>query len=481
MRRGKRRSWKGTVRLSYEERVSQIKDLASQGLNTREIAERLHLPISKIHVITKQAEITVPVSFSSPELEGIISDLKQNVPEFEGMRSGEKLELLIGLGITNYDDLATAVEIKRSTALTITSRDGMSETRKIMLAERRKAMMKSPDEYGINSIEELLDRMGMNWSYAYQFSKEHGIPYPTGLAPHRCWPEVDAHISKMTYQQIGDLVGVSRERVRQYLVATNQLDKEKSFMKNRSRDRLAKQASIEKLASGLLGHLLERAENEAGLPLRKALEYRQGLKAEKPNSIPIETLEKMFSEYYATIAKGQKSSMQELSLQSGISGDAAVSHILKRVGLNPMYGTWERHITPNWKKHAARRATKTFFSVQDIAHFLRVENYTFAYLDFRTTGKESPLGRFQRGYRQGAFYMSHARISDVYEAQDIGFNVDETAEVLGITPKAVNAAIKGRDVFAPIIVKGLRTMFADSSIDKPYLPDSIRERLRTES
>lgn len=75
---------------------------------------------------------------------------------------------------------------------------------------------------------------------------------------------------------------------------------------------------------------------------------------------------------------------------------------------------------------------------------------------------------------QGGARQDYHRASLVYEAEDLGYTAQETAELLGTELWRVLNALTARSQLQPKIIQGLRLLFDDPTIDRPYrLPSGI--------
>ncbi len=74
--------------------------------------------------------------------------------------------------------------------------------------------------------------------------------------------------------------------------------------------------------------------------------------------------------------------------------------------------------------------------------------------------------------------LSYRLASQIYEAEThplLGFSREEIGELLDTNDWTVNYVLSHKKSIVPRIIRGLRIMFDDSSIDQPYL-DKIPKR-----
>ena len=64
--------------------------------------------------------------------------------------------------------------------------------------------------------------------------------------------------------------------------------------------------------------------------------------------------------------------------------------------------------------------------------------------------------------------LTYRLASQIYEACDLGFTLEETCELLDTTPQIVDYAIKHDKKIEADIVKALRILYKDKRVNRPY-------------
>ena len=344
-------------------------------------------------------------------------------------------------------------------------------------------------EDGINSFKELCKIGGFKSSEGLQiYCKKYQIELPENLIPYKQRPELDVLIEQgLTLKEIGEKVHLSKERVRQYINLSGQYNE---WRKKRGEvdERLGKKRKIKDLRGLLVSALRVRAKQLAenkGWACQKAVEHILLRERHYEDClISYYRLHKLFKAYETAMEKGKKLSLRELSKKAGISHFTMVSKIFRKVGVNPMYGKKIRTVRSGEKKNAVKRGLKTNFTGPDIAYFLQLPRHlpTLRYNEGGLPHKRyMAITRFGSTRGGELKFLSHRLASQIYEAQDCGFNRKEISELTGTTNEIINYALGHEAKIKPKIVKGLRILYLDKKINKPYVTKEMRERLEKEA
>ncbi|MBI2665313.1 hypothetical protein HYX12_01665, partial [Candidatus Woesearchaeota archaeon] len=88
---------------------------------------------------------------------------------------------------------------------------------------------------GVDSVQEYCQRLSFQPSSLYHFLRDNGLTLPPGLRPYRYRPEIDSLVDDgKNLSQIADLIGETRENIRQYLLYSGQHDQWKENKKDRN-------------------------------------------------------------------------------------------------------------------------------------------------------------------------------------------------------------------------------------------------------
>ena len=264
------------------------------------------------------------------------------------------------------------------------------------------------------------------------------------------------------YDEIADELGCSTNRVRQ---VANQFGYNHRAMKER------KLNFVQDISSIIRNAALQKAYGASwafGKALEYAMTYSKGGNRRYPIDKKFPMLFSLFSRYQNAFQKGEKRSLEELADEAGFSF-TYVGIILKRSGLEPLYGGRERHLIPEEKIEAIKRSLDLEVSDPDIAYFIGVPSYVIAnYLvkhGKNKGGKNHPV----KSFSNPTVHLTHKRASQVYEAQDLSFGQKEIEEVLGLDSRAVSYALEHRKEVELRIIKALQTIYPARKISRPYL------------
>jgi hypothetical protein len=166
--------------------------------------------------------------------------------------------------------------------------------------------------------------------------------------------------------------------------------------------------------------------------------------------LPMDTLTKV----YPALEKGQQEgwSLPTVANEAGVSYGSLYQ--MFRHGPFPELFTTRKHAGYVDYRSIEPRAHRCFdlgFSLRSIERFL---GRRVALLEKRETS---------------AIPQDYYHASLVYEAEDTGFTAKETAEVLDLEMWRVTQLLASRTAFEPKIVEGLKVLFDDPTIARPYL------------
>ena len=336
------------------------------------------------------------------------------------------------------------------------------------IADEIRELLKS----GERSLEKLCEgsKVGSQRFMEIVRSNNQNIDLPEDLIPWRTRPELDEYVDMdepLSLEEIGEEVGLTRERVRQYHRDNGQT---KTFQEKRRRQTpgFRRQKNGEFL--GVLNERLSELAKEEGWAYEKAIEYTQ--KRPQWNKFGNHSLMDfvgLFERYETAQRQGQKLSLKELSDGTKwIRGD--IGRILSRVGVEPMHGKLDKHTTPAHKKEAIRRAVGLEMSYEDIGRFLELSGY-IVHSSWRIWGISEQRPEMREG-RKVYSVRDKFFASEVYELVDLcGFNEEEIVEVLGAGEGSVDRVLRDRDKIEAEIISDLKILYDDETIDIPYRRD----------
>ena len=156
--------------------------------------------------------------------------------------------------------------------------------------------------------------------------------------------------------------------------------------------------------------------------------------------------------------------MEELSRHSGISL-TYVGRILKEVGLEPMYPSIKRKLQTREKIKMIIKAFKLEMSIADIAYFIEVPVHVVKYR-FKKIGERPDFiqERMKSYHLKIGAPITYRLASQIYGARDLGFNEQETSQLLDTNEAIVNYVLRNK-YLEEKITKQLAIMY---NVDRPY-------------
>ena len=384
---------------------------------------------------------------------------KKNEPEEKQI---EQIKQAMKYGSDTYREIkkTTGIQYRKLRKLNIRHKLGI-----MTITEKRKTAIKKALNDGVDTLEELCERADTTPTRLLDFSKEHGmeIPYDR-LAPYGNWTEVDKQIGKgLDQTAIGESVHKSAALIQLYIQATNQHSRWKAAKKQKRAKSLEELTQARDYLLGIFNAAVDKDAAKEGWATQKAVEWIRSHKCYRKARVPVNLVFKILQRYETAERQNYRLSLLELGEDTNLN-KYQIGRILKEVGLEPLYGSLDRKVTPKWKKEAIDRAYGTEMSSTDIGYFLALPKY-IPYQRFAAKGRD----RTQFAHTNGKFRGSIKLASQIYEAEDFEFSKEDIAFLLDINPETVRRYLKKRPDNEPRIIAALRTMLPGSVIEKPYL------------
>ncbi|MCH7567955.1 MAG: hypothetical protein IIA87_00905 [Nanoarchaeota archaeon] len=281
----------------------------------------------------------------------------------------------------------------------------------------------------------------------------------------------------LSFGQIAERAGVSRSTVLRYVNISNQREKwreSREGYKNAPKIKAQKEREEDEERIGVVRGLirsvqdnsLKKLDEDEEWAARKALAVRG-----RHPFYEVGKLYTIFVRYREAEKREYKLSLEELGEGTGI-WFPQVGRFLKEAGLSPLYGKRDRHATPAEKKEAIRRSVYVEMPYLDIDYFLGlpalVVNNNIRGGGLRDKRPDTKPWIKSFGIRSNLGTLNYRLASQVYEAQDLGFSVSETMELLDSGNELVNYALENRGEISDKIVGALEVMYPDRDISKPY-------------
>ncbi len=392
-------------------------------------------------------------------------------------------------GLTSVRAIMRETGLARSTIYSLASQEGIAlhkgKIGRYKINQINQESLAQALANNVNSLEELCKIGGFRthgglWKYC----NEHNIKLPNYILPWKTRPEIDVLIEQgLTQREIAKNVGLSFERIRQYINESGQYNEYMRIRKEQKELPKREEEQRKHLLKNIIYMLRERTRELAkkeGWACEKAVEYLYSTKDGGGNyrvsTTPFSDLQKIFKKYEDAVNKGKRIALQELADEIDTYPSQS-RKILQRVGLEPMYGKKEMKIHYRGEKiEATNRGLKTDFSRHDIAYFLNLPEYIPG---LRYNAMRIHRGKRSRAAQLGSKFLTYRLASQIYEAQDCGF-LDEIAELADASDDIVDFALFLRKEVEPKIIKGLRVLYNDKTIAKPYVTKKMREKLEKE-
>ena len=509
-----------------EDRILKIVELRASGLNDSKIARKLGLDATVIKMYENSAEKVIKEAISKgyktldnigrfTQLSPVVVDMYTKIYGIEipledkiNVNSSTEKEIRIRKsqldsikaiqesiekGAKSIEDIMGDTGLAKNTVRHYACNEGIklprsnfgeaiSEGRTKSRNKKLQIIRDSLNEK-VNSLEELCKRIGMTAGGVKRYCARFGIELPEDIIAYKQRPEIDALIAEgRTLLEIGDEVGLSRERVRQYIVESGQYKQyrnKREEVKNSPKIEENKFKELQGLFLSAVRTRTEELAKEEGFATEKAVEYLHSYRYnfDKEHKYPFDLLYTVFQRYENAFKRGKRLSLEELGEGLGLY-DAGVGRILARVGLEPMYGNLIRTIKVREKNDAVQRGVATEFTNTDLAYFLGLPEHTprnrFSYKKIKRK-KNKPLAGF--GNRE---YLSHRSASEIYEAEDCGFKKREIITLVNKSKRLVDYALEHRKEIEPKIIKGLKILYGNTQINTPYVTVKMREKLEKE-
>ncbi len=447
-------------------RYEQIRNLISQGSScAQEIAQRLNLNTASVKILSKDAGIKLPTPVETREY-------KPKEERIERMREliqqGKNLSEIVeetGLKEDTIRDYARQNKISRG--IFNLDRKSKFDSEEVIVQRVRDGL-----QNGINSLEELCKTVKVGRVRLSDLRKKYDIQLPADLKPYKTRPELDELIEQgMKLDEIGKIVGLTRERVRQYIFSSGQQnlweqkkEEKKQLVTMGEQERISELNQIFCLLDGLT----KQKAKESGWPYEKALEYVNGKEQFRENGYSFGNLVRFFKNYERAVKSGREASHRKLTTGTRIPYiGGAVKRLLQKVGLPSNVSGDKRKkrvITVLEKKEAIKRAAALPISYEDTAYFLKLPSYVVRgnlnrWGLNKKSHKSRPIKYFTKGQSEGNNCLTYRLASQVYEACDAGFNLEETCELLDTTEEIVDYTITNERRIAPKIEKALKVVY----------------------
>lgn len=277
-------------------------------------------------------------------------------------------------------------------------------------------------------------------------------------------PDLDKLVEEGTaLRKIKGIEGYeSHEKIRQYIIKTHQHKKWKSARKKPKLEKQQRESAIRnviKLAQKDLYQESNRVE-------QKVFEFF--MSARHRRILP-EQVRTICTRYFEAKDAGKKLSLEKLGEGLHLC-IPEIGRILKDARLEPLFGKKERHMTPQWKKEAIKRAFPLDVNPPDIAYFLELPEH-IVYQNMKIIGPRPKRQEFiaEPLANTGLPDLNYRLASQIYEARDLKFEIQEIVELLDMRKTVINYILKNETIISPKIFDILKTLYPEKNITTPYI------------
>ncbi|MGK0232222.1 MAG: transcriptional regulator with XRE-family HTH domain [Patescibacteria group bacterium] len=275
----------------------------------------------------------------------------------------------------------------------------------------------------------------------------------------------------LSLEHIAQKVGVTRERVRQYIVGKD-VHKEwrtsRGHYKNQTHYTQKKEEK-EKIVGSILEEIIQRKKAQFSPEEQFAYEGAEIIEKGKISTRTY-TYDQVYSlllDYHQTRERRENKSLTQLGTDHGIFF-VTISKILQRLNL-PTLGQSKPHkkqqlLTPE-EKQRIENAKVLPYTATDLAYFIKVPVHTVrTKLQNQETRNPKDIVTYLPKSR-----TNYRTASQVYESQAAGFTPTETQELLDINPKTYKYITENKDWIQKDINQTLQIIYPEKEITKPWI------------
>jgi hypothetical protein len=184
-----------------------------------------------------------------------------------------------------------------------------------------------------------------------------------------------------------------------------------------------------------------------------------------------EKLLELFQTYENAKNSNQKLPLVKLEKICGITC-MTISRYFKSVGLEPLYGT--RKVSSHLSKEKLKLLEEAYHNSElpntDICGLAKVHPLLIGSAYAKKFGQRKTLPKKIAGKRGvNGTTLTYTLASQVYEAQDLGYILEEVCELNDTNPTAIQTLTEQRPTLERRIMKTIEILYPEQNITKPYL------------
>src|SRR3989344_859329 len=509
----------------YLDNIEKIRILSEAGKTVDQIANELGLQTSTVYTYKSKMNLSKKL-FSSIKNKEKVASLLEGGSTYEAI--GQALGLTTGTvrgyaaqqGLTrqyslyeinvkkirnlalicpSVERIANAIGLKASTVMIYAYQNNIQlprknksqhETVKVRghkSLEERRDEIKTCIKNGLVYIEDVAERLQVQPAHCYNLCLDADIHILFREQKNRYKfvkrkPIVDALIREglPTLENIGKKVNLTRERIRQYIVATDQQEIWDERRRERKNILGTIVSQINSVGSNLAdqieqARLLNTSEKEkwAYEKVQKYFEVRRW-----SENIDFDLLFSLFQDYHAFQQQSKKVSLEWFAKKYKI-WTPSIGRIFKDVGLKPLVLPHHKKciVTSNYKKQCLENAVEAPINPVDVAYFLDIPFYVsnqFFRIHYKGDKQRPPVNKWIKIFDLKN-KLSYRFASQIYETLDTGFSKEEIIESFGLSEELYNYALENKPEISQHIMNSLRIIFPErkEEINKPYREFSL--------
>ena len=288
-------------------------------------------------------------------------------------------------------------------------------------------------------------------------------------------PKKDRLIKRgLSLEQISKKTRISKERVRQYIVGRGMHEEwreSREHFKNQTHYKFRDNKRDQILADSLDG-LIKSKLDELPEKERFASEGAMIIDSNRTRgrSYSFEQVYDLLVDRFEVIESGGKKSVSEYERDHDISFPT-VSRIFQRLNLSTTHDKKHKakKFVNDFQEEAIERAYDLCMNVPDIAYFLGVRPHVVSVRFIEMGGRDPGDYVKELGGVEGKKKVNYRIASQVYEARDAGFSIDETLELLDTSRPVYDFAIRKSKTIKPDIIEALKVLYPDRNIENPWV------------
>jgi hypothetical protein len=343
--------------------------------------------------------------------------------------------------------------------------------------------------------ENNLERIYAQYSFGspfmlFNFCEANNITIPKLITPYsRADLEIkDLVIQGYSSREIGIQKGYCSTWILNCLIGSGLYESGKQARQERI-EFSSKRSNIMSLNNGRKAFLrvlyaqLESQAKEEGWAYEKAVAYWSRLNKKHHLVKPFSDYLRVFEVYAQAKERGERLSLEEIAQESNFRL-MSLLRMLKAVGVGSMRWTTAPR-NPKPVQEAIHRGIGRGLGAKDLMYFLDLSHnhVAGAFITQKVSHSPNLAVEIWDSKKRKNRYIPLCVASEVYEANDAGFELEEIEELLMVNRKRrkyprriIHSLLLSRAEVEPVLVDTLRELYNRKDLDKPYKVSGILEQ-----